>query len=402
MAKYFGHRTKWAGGTKGSNPQFGQSQGGPPATTNGPNPYNTYGGGQSGQIIPPNRGQYPRGKSLPGYGTPRSMTNPWGARAQALGRLGKLGGRYFNLPFLLQDFMTVAEWFSADEPVDPTSDIDFASWSIPGYTSQCTPAANMCGGSGTGVFWGYGGSFGPILCNECINFPLAYTWPQVQALAGPPGVLGVGYRRRLTSHNPRHVWSRTGTALQTPWPPTVVKPRTITFAPTAAPPKPEHVEKRYPASSTRVEPRARYFGPRLPPRGTTKYPEYPHVPPPPRVKEKKGLVIGPGKAGKVYGAVTEFRDFADCLAKSMPGNPCSKYKNQLHKYVACIAMNEAKINMPEAMVCMFTNDAQDSVIGKSNRMAREAATGNPYWKRPVGPGAGAWARPRSPGKMTPI
>lgn len=388
MAKYFGHRARWAGGTKGSSPNFGMAQGGPvaiPSTSN-------Y--GKRGQIIPPlSAGQHRPGKSLPGL-TPSSM-GPLAAsqRAAMRGMLmrGLLGP--LNWAFLLEDFMTMLEPAKVPAPFSPG----------PGWT-RCSAPTTACTASWEPeTHWGYqnSGLFGCLAYGSC---PTNQAWG-VPLAPGTPTAITTAVellRMRRTSVAPERFtiferWRRPAgdtsqsTVSRTLMPPDVLRP-----------PLPQIRDKEYPRPETSTKPKDRFFGPRLPPTGTTKFPDYPHVPPPPNVKEKKGLVIGPGKAGKVYGALTEFRDFADCLAKSMPGNPCGRYKNQLHKYVACIAANEAAINMPEAIVCMFTNDAKDAAIGKSNRAAREAATKNPYWQRPVGPGAGGWARPRGPGKMTPI
>lgn len=117
--------------------------------------------------------------------------------------------------------------------------------------------------------------------------------------------------------------------------------------------------------------------------------DVPVVPPPRGTHEKKGLVITAGRVGRAYGALTEFGDMLDCVAKSIPGNPCKGLT--MHEKVACVAKHGRKIDVAKAATCIMMDAAQDAAIGKFNRAVREAATRNPYWKRPVGPGAGGWA-----------
>lgn len=397
MAKYFGHRAKWEGGTKGTSSNFGVFQGGPVATTGTPN-YNTSGGRQ-GQIIPPlSAGQHRRGKSLPGLlRTPASPSALAAARAAAMGKLAMRGllGPLQMLEYI-GNFTATWEWATQNFGVTNPNPLVHDPY---GYTRWCNNSVSSCAvliNKGPALF------SSPALINsactrtDCANVG-QYTLPvplDTWLYYGNRRGVGLG-----PSYEIRVVWKAdttpSGTSNDLKW----RGRKTMPFPATLAPPAPQVREKSYPRPAAR--PKDRYFGPGLPRRGSTKYPDYPHVPPPANVKEKKGLYVGGGRAAKIYGAATEFRDFADCLASNIPGNPCSRYRNQLHKYAACIAMNEAKINMPEAMVCFFEKQSEDKHIGGTFGHVGGAAAKTPNWVRPVGPQAGGWATPRVP-TMTPI
>lgn len=408
MATYFGHRPAWA---RPKPTGFSVPSGGPLATTN-PNPYNTSGNlGREGQIIPPKSGRnpYPRGKSLPGYkGVPSA--------ANALERAAMARAKAFKLPLALRgllsplamaqligDLMWGGEYYATPQ-----------EWVWPTGWHVCpTPS---CAGNVTHFQWAYSNGLGDA--SSCAvqaacpvgqafnnSWPVPNEPPVVMPFFPPRDVLylieesptpGIGTWR---AQGVRPVNFGTGTT-----PVTQLPSLQGGSLPLRAPDpfaEPKWREKTYPRNRPIAKPKDRMWGDRLPPRGSTKYPDYPHVPPPPRVKEKKGLVIAGGRAAKIYGAATEFRDFADCLAANIPGNPCGKYRRQLHKYAYCIAMNEAKINMPEAMVCFFEKQSEDKHIGGTFGHVGGAAANSPDWIRPVGPQAGGWAAPKVP-KMTPI
>lgn len=410
MAKYFGNRAHWAQPKPSgayaptaspTSPMFmGTPQGGPPARM-----------GMEGQIIPPNRGQYPRGKSLPGYATPRTGMGSQMAAMRAAGRAQMMRGmlgRYLGLPFLLGDFMTAAEWFAGEitGEVDPaTAEAEsLVDASIAGYTLTCGNGPGCVGWESDDPWaWGATNAWNPAFCNQCLNWPLGHpTWADLVADWSPPvwnfgapATLAYGQKTAAFTDNVRSVWRRNGTGPETQWPPVVTTtvPKTRYLPNTLAPPRAEAREKSYPRAVSK--PRARVWGDGLPPTGVpVKTPWPPHVPPPPNVREKKGLVFGGGKWGKAYGAATEFRDWLDCMGGSMPGNPCKKYKNQLHKYAACIAANHALIDMPAATVCMHEEGAKDAAHGLPDRMG--TPSDNPFYQRPAGPTTGFWSQPSAP------
>lgn len=404
MAKLMGgRRTNWAK----SASRFATPQGGPIAKpAYYPPTYNK--SGISGQIIPPNRGQYPRGHSLPGYvRTPSSASEAMTEYARrsglmrnqmTLGRFGSMAGRL--LPIAGVALNAYEWWRQTAEPSDQSQLYFPTGWQVP-KTGECDR------GLPRQKYWGIndGACTGIRNFNMQNQVVLAGTgvnrgwYCHITTALGDNGTPVNPYKRNVRGFLPQP----TGTTFPAEKTPTNTRvvPRPSQQPYVDTPPYPETSIKGYPKPAPRIKPKDRYFGPRLPPRGTTEFPDYPHVPPPPNVKEKKGLVIGAGKAGRAYGALTEFRDFADCLAGAIPGNPCGKYRNQLHKYAACIAQHEAAVNMPEAIACFFGSQARDTAIGRPAGIFQRGAAKGSYWSRPVGPGAGNWAVPSVP-RMTPI
>jgi len=393
MAEYFGHRTKWRGGTKWTTPQ-----GGPVAAR--PQYPSNY-GVRSGQIIPPNRGQYPRGKSLPGY-TPASGSSEMreyarhrGYAANQMmtrkfgGMAGKALGKLLPGVGLALSAYDMYEWWNTTAP---GGQLQFpAGWTVSGCDR----------GLPRQKYWG----INDASCTGIRNFNMQNTpvlaganWV-VHCTEATPVVMPITYNRNVKLQIPV---ATAGNPFNQAYAPRASRTTRSERRPYMdAPPQPEIQVKGYPRPAILVRPKDRYFGPRLPPRGSTEYPNYPHVPPPPNVKEKKGLVFNTGRAGKAYGALTEFRDFADCLSASIPGQPCRKYRKNLHLYAACIAEHHNDVNMPEAIACFFGAQAKDTAIGRPSGIFQRGASKGPYWSRPVGPGAGNWARPGVP-RMTPI
>lgn len=395
MAKYFGSRPHWAqpkpapGGpfapaeAPRSPPFLGTPQGGPLAKM-----------GREGQIIPPlSAGKHRRGSSLPGYGTPRSGLPAQMSRARAaqsaLGARGLLGPAAF---------MMLLDWFQTSTQGEVQGlNGDALNGTIAGYTTLCQKPFNSCvfGPTNNWLFQDGAGSLGPGTCAgaQCVNLPLSKTWAEIQALPTAPRTIVYGEKQGAFNDNPRTVWTRPALPA-IPWPVPLMGTQTRRgyYPDTNRPPKSDAAEKSYPR--TRSLPRARMWGDRLPPGGRPVKPDWPpHVPPPPNVKERKSFMVG-GKAAKIYGGLTEFRDFLDCLAGSMPGQPCKPVKNQLHKYVACIVANEHLINMPEATVCMHQESAKDAAYSLPDRMGRPRD--NPFYQRPVGPTTGFWSQPSAP------
>ena len=96
--------------------------------------------------------------------------------------------------------------------------------------------------------------------------------------------------------------------------------------------------------------------------------------------------------GRLYGAFTEWDDAMDCLNKAMPGNPCPKSMS-MHERTACILSRLGQADPGKAETCMAQENAKDFAIGKWSRMGSDAfgKRGREGWHgRPVGPGFGGW------------
>lgn len=396
MARYFGHRPAWARPKPASG--FGMSEGGPVAPRPNPNPYNqSRPMGREGQIIPPNRGQYPRGKSLPGWaGADRARRAAAASKLLPMAMRGNLATRAF---MEVLEFFATSQTTSFDPDADPLGLLD-ASASIPGYDLICSkPFQNCFGVPDPGIIpWRFGTSgstaFFCALGLNCNNWPIHQTWADVEALpVAPPGLqYGQDYGFQ---QNMRRGWLRQSGSTE-PWPqnPTRTQTRTLFLPNTLAPPKAEASEKTYPRN--RPAPKTdMIFGPATP--SGVKAPPRPHQPPLPGEREKKAIILG-GRAARAYGMLTEFRDFADCLANNIPGKPCSGLRGNLHEYAACIARHEKSIDMPSAIACFFTSQGRDS----AHRFPKIFGNPDPrYYKRPVGPSSGFWSQPSAP-SMTPI
>lgn len=134
------------------------------------------------------------------------------------------------------------------------------------------------------------------------------------------------------------------------------------------------------------------FGP--PPRGRpTWFPDYHgHLPPVARKEEKKGRTPIPSffhKAGKVYGAWTEASDFLDAMYAGLPDRVKRRWHDDFDKAQALWDHWE-QWDWQKAAWAFAENQAKDYAIGRANKAAQRALTRSPYWKRPVGPGAGGF------------
>lgn len=97
------------------------------------------------------------------------------------------------------------------------------------------------------------------------------------------------------------------------------------------------------------------------------------------------------EARRSYGKVTELGDVLDCVAKSIPGNPCKGLS--LQAKAKCISENAHKADPAGAAMCIMLDQMQDAMIGKLSRAASDAArkagagAGRPY---PLGPFTGSF------------
>jgi len=97
------------------------------------------------------------------------------------------------------------------------------------------------------------------------------------------------------------------------------------------------------------------------------------------------------RAGDNYGMLTEIGDALDCMEKAAGRG--YKAPKGLHNRIAKMADHLASgggMNMGQLGGCLISNQVSDYVIGKVNQIASQAAVSNPYWRRPVGPGAGSY------------
>lgn len=387
-AKYFGHRPAWA---QPKARPFAMPQGGPVARPN-PNPYNKGTPAKTGQIIPPlSAGQHPRGRSLPGYfrGAPMSP-----AMARRMARL-MMGGVLKALSplewaMMLGDLMYGDSW--ALQP---------GGWNVPaGWTKCPTPD---CDGAPTHGIWSAGGTCAAL--PPCPPGQAGGSWPTTRLHWGTVHATRLNVTAYIqTSGNETDATFRGTIVAQFVRPSAAVVtmpeftanrtmrlPGVMPFPFPSPAPQSETKEKSEPRNRAAPFPRANTtpamaYTPSKP--GGVPV-DHANVPPPPGTHEKKGLVLHAGRVGRAYGALTEFGDMLDCVAKSIPGNPCKGLR--MHEKAACVAKHGRKIDVAKAATCIMMDAAQDAAIGKFNKAVRDAAVGNPYWKRPVGPGAGGWA-----------
>lgn len=334
--------------------------------------------GINGQIIPPNRGQYPRGRSLPGLGR-----FPYGAaQRRALLQLARRGllGRAAMAQLLLE---LSAEWWFQTE----TTSLPPTPGQLPkGYTEVCTAPVQTCGFSGTATAWGTGGDPATqcsVIQTTCVNWPLFRTDAQLVAINPPPNTIAWGYRRALFTDNVVKLATKNP---GTPFPLVWETRRTRT---TPQPiPMPSESELTYPRTRTRPGGARQYPGGR-PVRVRMR---------PPVEEEKKVLLLTNGRLGKLYGKLTEFEDTMDCMKSAMGDspktNPCFNARTFLEK-VNCIARNHRKIDWGHFAECMVVSNAKDMAIGKAVGLADRIARDR-YWRRPVGPTSGWWSHPRAP------
>lgn len=367
-------------------------------------------GGGGGGFAPspgfPPRGPRPPGAVPAGAGRPRKFTYPQFPRGQRSRPMSQSAQRQMERKS--KTFLKQMEWYFGTEtstvPVSNPDSPEAVDANVPvGYFVQCTAPA---GCSGSLMQWRYlatTSTVGNLICGladpKCANTPLNQSWATVQGLANAPQVIIGGMHRAAFTDNNRFVWRRIGTAGETPWPQVMTKTvtvgKTMFFPDTLAPPDSETLTRTYSIGKTKPITDV-IMGDGLPPGGVSG--PYPHTPPPKGTTEKKYRIV-PGKLGKAYGAATEFRDFLDCMAKNIPGEPCKGVKNQLHLYAACVAKHHNSVNMPEAIACFYGQQGQDAAYGLPDRMGRPSD--NPFYQRPVGPTSGFWSQPGAP-SMTKI
>lgn len=303
--------------------------------------------------------------------------------------------------------------------VDPFAD---AEWytdtdrapAIAGFTLQCTTQATNC----IDYFWRFDGYHAGYLgldvfgCNNlayaCNNWgPPEPDWEVVRS--GPP-VQDIAVSME---QGPFTQWLRFIYQSNT-WPAST-QPTTIRFPalPMLAPPfgKPDPVPgagkqpgfstaprssagklpqpKRYQSTGTETE-----FKPRTKtkPMREREKPEKPtrvnHLPN--RKGDEKWIINSPALY-RLYGALTEIGDFVECVNKNAWHRPPKvlrpkSWSDEL--FAAALLIYGEGVDYEGVFACMLKNNSSDFAIGKLNRMAREALTRNPYYRRPVGPGSG--------------
>lgn len=95
--------------------------------------------------------------------------------------------------------------------------------------------------------------------------------------------------------------------------------------------------------------------------------------PPSGVKERKAHVSF-GKFGKLYGVVTEGRDLVKCFWNALPSSVKRKRKRgskTIPNMMADIYDNYDKVDLDKAVKCALINEAQDRLIGLSNRLGQK-------------------------------
>lgn len=128
-------------------------------------------------------------------------------------------------------------------------------------------------------------------------------------------------------------------------------------------------------------------------------PEWHQVKPPPaRTKERKGRVpMGAFRkaVGGAYGAYTEAGDTTDSVYKALPSSVRAEDRRKnggrplsMAQKLGSIYKHADQVNVAAAVANIISDQAKDAVIGKANKAANRI-TGNPYWHRPVGHGAGS-------------
>jgi len=108
-------------------------------------------------------------------------------------------------------------------------------------------------------------------------------------------------------------------------------------------------------------------------------------------KGRDGIPRGFGVGAGLYGAATEFSDLADALYAGVPKSKRRPYQNPYEKAKA-VWDNWDDMDWSAALNEFGRQHLTDKAIGKANSAVAKKLSRNPYWKRPVGPGAGNWAQ----------
>ena len=390
MAKYFGHKPAWA------RPRAsGFAPPPPPPSSGNLMPYGMPSGAMDGQIIPPNRGQYPRGNSLPGYGTPRAAM-PFAASRNAAMRRMMMRGLLrralspIELAQMLDDFMSGEGWAASP-----------SGWEWPaGWTKCPTPD---CAGNVTHFQWAYSDGMGTLSscsvqgsCPEgqAINttYGVGQEPPVAMPFFPPRDVLylveetspGLG---TIRAQGVRPVNFGTGAVGVTELP---------EFRPGASMPLAVVNPMPRPVMRERSYPRPRVAPGGVPHVPVRNLPPVASRPPRPGDKEKKWILPTKSPLQKFWGALTEGMDAADCLEKAVRATGAKRKRGEDGRtgQVKFLARSLAQGHGDPGVffACMAMDQAEDMLIGKVNQAATKAATKNPYWKRPVGPGFGGWGQ----------
>lgn len=432
MATYFGQKSK-------NRIRLRSPMGGPPALRpptplsprgggGNPNPYNQRG---TKGVLPgpgPNAGGryhwYGPGFPQPGAGpikTPRSIPDTgWGRRMQhgmlrkSLGLLGPIGkslslagdlmdlwamtqeevpgGQFYKYNMELSGFellkecppaggtfcgVPVVPYCGPDEVVKWTSNDPNLSCGTVGQTGYLPISTATIPNSNVGWV-----SYGPTNHGTIGRMQIRLQWRKV--VTSQPMVLGP--------------W-------QYPQPiPAVVQP----IPGPATPPEPAYEEAGYPEPT-----RQPGVSPRPGVKPGTKMPPYWNpgtgVPNLPKPGEEKWVLKDP-KIADIYGKLTEMGDALDCFEKNSYQWKGSKIgdgkiirhekkgrasKDPLHERLlraaGRIAYRPETVDWAGFLECMVIENAKDEVIGRANKLANRI-TRNPYYKRPVGVGRGAFAQ----------
>lgn len=402
MSNYFGHRTKWAGGTKNTS-------GGDPRSWNHPPPsrpsYN-----HSGPTIDLTRANWASDRNMP-------ARQSWsGAEARARRHLMMRGllGRG-NVARTIAEL--ALQWMIGEitDPRAPSPDsfvpagyrlVGDAGPHAPselfhvyqpqrtGYAAYNTTSAPPYGlhGQGSGI-----------------TDPLPATAPRwLRWQEGCNRTLtGTWYLRALMERN--------GSAAETPWPPKYARPVVM---PSLAlpPPAPATTEKTYTRTRTRQRPRDRpapYQSPAtqvsVPPKGGQPV-ETPvihdHLPPGRNIRERKKHLHA-GALAKLYGKFTEVADVIDCAIKNIKAPKGKGYRHNksaryggLHRKAQYVYNNLDRLDVGGFLSCVAQDNLEDFMVGKANQLANNITKHNTYG-RPVGVGSGSYGQRMSRIKPKP-
>lgn len=251
---------------------------------------------------------------------------------------------------------------------DSSSAVNCSTWH---YQNQVIRTSNIMNGLHELVIYGpkQGGIYG------CQRYNFAHVWKYPQEI-------------RNTAFTP---YVEPAVPARTLLVPTLTVPLPLAvdqgYAPDPKTPRPNRNPLPYQEPGSSYQPP--FKGPPL------KWPA-PHnrLPPKKGEKEKKGSAPVPQgfKMGaKAYGAWTEFADFADAMYEGVPQSKQRPYQNPFQK-LGAVWDNWDSMDWRKAFEAFALAQAKDYAIGKANSETAKRLSRNPYWKRPVGPGAGNWAQ----------
>lgn len=383
-----GKKTGWAkSAAKASG--FGTPQGGPLARPSSWGDGKSNGNyGRHGQIIPPNRGQFPRGTSLPGFkpamGQFGKMMRAARAAMMMKGLLGPLDAAMAIGDFAY-DYALMGD--------------EYATFDIgQGWTQVYDCVQGRVG-------WYVRPGLDGVTCGGGLNAPNATSWSNIAGTAGPsPQAIADGttittvwWRADTTLGNTarRQKFTRpVGQHLPFIAPGIRGAPRVDPLPAAYRPPLPQASEKTYgrPASRAlpwgQTSPAMEYGPPYRGPKPVT----HPNLPPKPGDKEKKER-MNYGAPGKIYGAFTEAGDAAGCYIEAKGGKAGGGTRAKLDKaWALANDPNAPAFDGAVFAACMILANAQDAAIGKLSGGAAKARNNSPYApKRPGGYQGGGWS-----------